>query len=169
MSQPATEPNPARQRAGLLSALSRLYHDAHDLMNRNASKDEIGNMLSKLDQQYKKYIDSHELTLLEQPEREAFLLNSFDLNEQRHRIFVSQLAAYLEDGSKPDDLESLHAASMFSLRSNTKRSVAQSCPPMQRFNTNTASHTSQARSVTVSETRVQVKLAKHKLAQRQAE
>ena len=169
MSQPSVEPKPARRRAGLLSALSRLYNDAHDLMNGTASKEEIINVNAKLDEQYKKYLDSHEVTLEEQPEREQFLVDSHVLNEQRHRKIVSQLAAYLEDGSKPDDLESLHAASMYSLRSNTKRSVAQSCPAMQRFDAKTASNFSQAKSVTVSETRVQAKLAKHKFAQKRAE
>ena len=168
MSQLGVEPKPARRRAGLLSALTRLYNDAHDLMNKNASKEEIENLITKLDEQCMKYLDSHDSTLEDQPEREQFLVNSHVLNEQRHRKIVSQLAAYLEDGSKPDDLESLHANSLFSLRSNAKRSVAQSCPANFR-KPNTASHASQARSVTASETRVQAKLAKHKFAQKQAE
>ena len=165
----ATEPNPARRRAGLLSALSRMYNDAHNLMNQDASKEDIEKLYTKLEEQYNKYLESHDLTLAEQPERKAFLMNSLDLNVQRHRKIVGQLSAYLEDGTKPDDLESLHAASLFSFRSNTKRSVAQSCPAIQGGKTNTASHLSQARSATVSETRVQAKLAKHRFAQQQAE
>ena len=163
MSQ-GTEPNPARRRAGLLGALSRLYNDAHNLMNQSASKEEIDQLKTKLDEQYVKYVDCHELTLAEQPEREPFLVSSNDFNVQRHVRIVNQLDAYLEDGSKPDDLESLHAASLFSRRSSAKKSVAQSCPANFR-KANTATHPSQARSVTVSETRVQAKLTKHKFAQ----
>ena len=46
MSQ-GTEPNPARRRAGLLSALSRQYNDAHRLMNQGASSEEINQLKTK--------------------------------------------------------------------------------------------------------------------------
>ena len=169
MSQLSAEPKPARRRAGLLSALSRLYNDAHDLMNRNASKEEIDNLIIKLDEQYMKYLDMHEVTLEEQPERELFLVDSHVLNEQRHRKIVSQIAVYLEDGSKPDDLESLHAVSLYSRHSSAKRSVTPSCLAMHRHKAKTASFASQARSATVSETRVQAHLAKRRFAQQEAE
>ena len=141
MSQ-GTEPNPARRRAGLLSALSRQYNDAHRLMNQGASSEEINQLKTKLDEQYEKYLESHDLTLEEQPEREPFLVNSHDLNVQRHLRIVDQLEAYLEDGAKPDDIESIHAASVFSRLSSAKKSVAQSCPANLR-KTNTVSHASQ--------------------------
>ena len=168
MSELGAEPKPARRRAGLLSALSRQYNDAHRLMNQGASNEEINQLKTKLDEQYEKYLESHDLTLAEQPEREPFLVNSHDLNVQRHLRIVDQLEAYLQDGAKPDDIESIHAASLFSRRPSAKKSVAQSCPANLR-KANTVSNASQAKSVTLSETRVQAKLAKHKFAQQQAE
>ena len=57
---------------------------------------------------------------------------------------------------------------MFTRRSSAKKSVAHSCPANLR-KANTVSNASQAKSVTLSETRVQAKLAKHKFAQKQAE
>ena len=107
------------------------------------------------------------IALATYPDREETLIAAHVRSEQRHQQLVDNLEMYIVDGTKPDDLESLRAASLFSVRS--KKSVAQSCPALHKRSAETASRVSQARSTTISETRVQAALAKRRFAQQQAE
>ena len=119
------EPDPLRRRAGLLSSLSRVYNQAERLMKFGGSREEVEEIRGKTEQRYAAYLESHELTLAEYPEREPTLVTSHDLNDERHELILNNLDAYAEDGSKPeDDLKSLHAASLFSSRSASKKTVS---------------------------------------------
>ena len=119
------EPDPLRRRAGLLSSLSRVYNEAERLMNFNGSHEEVEQVRAKIEQRYSAYLESHEATLAEYPEREPTLVTSHDLNDKRYELILNNLAAYVKDGSKPeDDLESLHAASLFSTRTASRKTVS---------------------------------------------
>ena len=167
MSQPGGEADPIRRRAGLLSALVKLYVNAQKLMDKGGSAEDAQELHDKLHERYTKYLESHEIALATYPDRDEALIASHVRSEQRHQQLVDNLEIYIVDGTKPDDLESLHAASLFSVRS--KKSVAQSCPALHKRSAETASRVSQARSTTISETRVQAALAKRRFAQQQAE
>ena len=167
MSQPGGEADPIRRRAGLLSALVKLYVNAQKLMDKGGSADDAQQLHDKLHERYTRYLESHEIALATYPDRDEALIASHVRSEQRHQQLVDSLEVYIVDGTKPDDLESLHAASLFSVRS--KRSVAQSCPALHKRSAETASLASQAKSTTISETRVQAALAKRRFAQEQAE
>ena len=120
MSQAGAEADPIRRRAGLLSALVKLYVNAQKLMAKGGSADDAQQLLDKLTERYTKYLESHETALAAYPEREETLVTSHVKNEQRHQQLVDSLEVYFVDGTKPDDLESLRAASIFSTRSSAK-------------------------------------------------
>ena len=166
MSQPG-EADPIRRRAGLLSALVKLYVNAQKLMDKGGSTEEAQQLHDKLYERYTRYLESHEIALATYPDRDEALIESHVRSEQRHQQLVDSLEVYIVDGTKPDDLKSLHAASLFSVRS--KKSVAQSCPALRKHSAETASRVSQAKSTTISETRVQAALAKRRFALQQAE
>ena len=72
---------------------------------------------NKLHERYTVYLESHEIAIASFPEKEESLTSSHIRNEQRHQQAISALQAYINDGTKPeDDMESLHAASLFSYR-----------------------------------------------------
>ena len=167
MSQAGAEADPIRRRAGLLSALVKLYVNAQKLMDKGGSADDAQQLHDKLHERYTRYLESHEIALATYPDRDEALIASHVRSEQRHQQLVDSLEVYIVDGTKPDDLESLHAASLFSARS--KKSIAQSCPALQTRKADASSRASQARSVTLSETRVQAELAKRRFAQQRAE
>ena len=68
------ESNPLRRRAGLLSSLSRVYNQAERLMKFGGSREEVEEIRGKIEQRYAAYLESHELTLAEYPEREPTLV-----------------------------------------------------------------------------------------------
>ena len=167
MSQPEVGADPVRRRAGLLSSLVKLYATAKTLIENDSSTEEAQQLLAKLHERYTAYLESHEIALASYPEREDTLLMSHYKNEERHQQLLSNLQAYVEGGTKPYDLQSMHAASLFSSRhSSAKNSAAKSCPVFR----DSASRFSQARSATtLSETRVQAALAKKRYKQQQDE
>ena len=168
MSQPEVGADPIRRRAGLLSSLVKLYASAKTLIESDGPAEEAQQLIDKLHERYTAYLESHEIALAAYPQREDTLLASHFKNEERHQQLLSNLQAYVDGGTKPFDLQSLHAASLFSHRSSAKKSVAKSCPPLRKADT--ASRVSQNRSVmALSETRVQVALAKRRYEQQQAE
>ena len=126
MSQPDLDANPVRRRAGLLSALVKNYVNVKKLIENDGSAEDGIQLQEKLNEQYVKYLDSHEVSLTTYPDREENLMASHVKYELRHQHMMDDLAAYIADGTKPreEDLESLHAESLFSLRS--KKSVARS-------------------------------------------
>ena len=168
MSQPEVGADPIRRRAGLLSSLVKLYASAKTLIESDGPAEEAQQLIDKLHERYTAYLESHEIALAAYPQREDTLLASHFKNEERHQQLLSNLQAYVDGGTKPFDLQSLHAASLFSHRSSAKNSVAKSCPQLRKADT--ASRVSQNRSVmALSETRVQVALAKRRYEQQQAE
>ena len=126
MSQPDLDANPVRRRAGLLSALVKNYVNVKKLIENDGAAEDGIQLQEKLNEQYVKYLDSHEVSLTTYPDREENLMASHVKYELRHQHMMDDLAAYIADGTKPreEDLESLHAESLFSLRSN--KSVARS-------------------------------------------
>ena len=164
MSQVSIEADPVRRRAGLLSALVKLYVNAKTLINKDGSAEEALQLQKELQVQYDLYVESYETSLVAYPDREESMTESHIRNEQRHQQLLSDLQAYITDGTKPDDLQSLHAASLFSRRSSVRSKAASS-----KYTTVSASCISQANSDRLIESRVQAALAKKKYAQQQAE
>ena len=160
------EPDPLRRRAGLLSALTRTYNEAYRLMKNRGTPEEVEQLRAKIEDRYTAYLESHEVTLVEYPDREQTLVESHAAYDLKHQLLLDNLAAYVEKGAAPEDTISQYAASLFSHRSSAKISAAKSCPVFR----DSASRFSQARSATaLSETKVQTALAKKRYKQQQDE
>ena len=125
MSDNSNQPDPPRRRAGLLSALTRIYSEAHRLMKNGGSPEEVAEIRTKIEDRYTAYLESHELTLAEYPDRETSLVKSHDHNELKYQLILDNLDAYIAEGSEPEDIGSLHAASLFSVRSTATRKSKQ--------------------------------------------
>ena len=119
MSQHELDTDPARRRAGLLSALVKNYVNVKKLIENDGSAEDGIQLQEKLNDQYVRYLDSHELSLTTYPDREDNLMTSHIKYELRHQHMMDDLTAYITHGIKPneDDLESLHADSLYSHRS----------------------------------------------------
>ena len=113
MSDNSNQPDPPRRRAGLLSALTRIYSEAHRLMKNGGSPEEVAEIRTKIEDRYTAYLESHELTLAEYPDRETSLVKSHDHNELKYQLILDNLDAYIAEGSEPEDIGSLHAGSLF--------------------------------------------------------
>ena len=155
MSQVSIEADPLRQRAGLLSALVKLYVNAKTLINKDGSAEEATQLQEELQVQYDLYVESHEIALVTYTDREETLTASHIRNEERHQHLLSALQAYITDGSKPDELLSLHAASLFSRNSSGRSSTGSFSRISQ----------AQANNDRLSESRVQAELAQIRFAQ----
>ena len=167
MSQVGKDPDPLRRRAGLLSALSRIYNEAYRLMKNGGTPEEVEQLRAKIEDGYNAHLEGHEVTLVEYPDREQTLVESHDAYDLKHQLLLDQLTVYVERGAAPEDKRSVYAASLFSQRSSAKNSIARSCPVPRKAHT--FSRQSKARSTTLSETRVQAELAKRRFAQQKAE
>ena len=144
-------PDPMRSRAGYLSSLSKLYTSISELIQSNGSTDEASDLQYKLIARYTAYLESHELALASAPEKEDSMLKSHDHNEERYKRVLAELEVYVIEGPKPE--ESLHAASLFSRRSGTRKPASTSKRSHDR-----GSQASRANSDRMSEARVQAKL-----------
>ena len=100
MSQPKPDVHPVRRRAGLLSALAKLYASVRNLIETDGSTEEALGIQQKLDERYAAYLESHENALVAVPEREISLNTSHVDIEQRHQQAVEMLQAYINDGNK---------------------------------------------------------------------
>ena len=170
MSDNSNQPDPPRRRAGLLSALTRIYSEAHRLMKNGGSPEEVAEIRTKIEDRYTAYLESHELTLAEYPDRETSLVKSHDHNELKYQLILDNLGAYIAEGSEPEDIGSLHAASLFSVRSTaTKKSKASSRTFSSKRASSAASQSSRSNNDRLSESRVQAELAKRRFEQQQAE
>ena len=125
MSQQGHEANPVRRRAGLISALVKLYVNVKSLIEDDASAEEALQLHEKIHERYTIYLECHETALETYPDREQSLTEFHVRNELRHQKLLKDLEAYIKDGTKPDnDTESLHAASIFSQRSASFKSTS---------------------------------------------
>ena len=70
MSQPAKQVHPVRRRAGLLSALTKLYTAVRRLIDSGGSTEEAQEIQHKLHDRYTAYLECHETALVEVPDRE---------------------------------------------------------------------------------------------------
>ena len=170
MSDNSNQPDPPRRRAGLLSALTRIYSEAHRLMKNGGSPEEVAEIRTKIEDRYTAYLESHELTLAEYPDRETSLVKSHDHNELKYQLILDNLDAYIAEGSEPEDIGSLHAASLFSVRSTaTRKSKPSSHAVSSERASSAASQSSRSNNDRLSESRVQAELAKRRFEQQQAE
>ena len=71
------EPDPLRRRAGLLSALTRTYNEAYRLMRNRGTPEEVEQLRAKIEDRYTVYLESHEVTLVEYPDRARSILVKF--------------------------------------------------------------------------------------------
>ena len=162
MSQVGKDPDPLRRRAGLLSALSRIYSEAYRLMKNGGTPEEIEQLRARIEDRYTAYLEGHEVTLVEYPDREQTLVESHHAYELKHQLLLDNLTAYVEKGEAPEDTRSVYAASLFSHKSSAKNSVAKPCPVFRKANT--ASRLSQPRSAKMIKTRIQAVMAKRRFA-----
>ena len=159
MSQPS-HAQPVRRRAGLLSALTRLYTAVRRLVDLGGSEEEALEIQQKLHDRYTAYIECHETALVEVPDREATLNASHVDVDQRHQEHVEQLQAYIDDGNKSE--RSIHMRSLYSQRS----SKAGTAKTVSNKHSSHHSHISKARSDgRLNEARVQAQLAKKNVEQ----
>ena len=70
MSQVSIEADSLRRRAGLLSALVKLYVNAKTLINKDGSAEEATQLQEELQVQYDLYVESHEIALVTYTDRE---------------------------------------------------------------------------------------------------
>ena len=169
MSQPEVRPDPIRRRAGLLSSLVKLYAGIKTLIENDGTAEEAQQLIAKLHERYDAYLESHEIALANYPDREDTLLASHYKNEERHQQLLSNLTAYVAGGTRPFDVESLHAASLFSVRSSVRKATVKSQSVSSKHTRKSDSHVSQAPSEKLSESRVQAELARRRFIQLQAE
>ena len=112
MSQKGKDVHPVRRRAGLLSALAKLYGAVGTLLDGNGTTEEALQIQQKLHERYAAYLESHETALVDVPEREASLNTSHIDIEQRHQQGVRMLQAFIDDGTRSE--QSLHLRNLFS-------------------------------------------------------
>ena len=163
MSQKGINVHPVRQRAGYLSALSKLYKTVQRLVDMQGSIEDAIELQGKLHDRYTKYLASHENALASVPEREASLNASHVDIEKRHREAADLLQAYIDDGEKTE--RSMHVRSLFSSTSSiaeTARSAS------TKHSSRRSSRSNMSNSDRLSEARVQAELAKANIAQQRA-
>ena len=151
-----------RQRAGYLSALSKLYKSIQRLVDIEGSTEDALELQEKLNVRYAKYLESHETALASQPEREVSLNESHLDIGKRHREAAELLQTYLDDGNKSE--RSMLVQNLFS----SKSSLAGT------FKTASTKHSSKRSSCSrmsnsdrLSEARIQAELAKKNAEQQQ--
>ena len=145
--------NAFRRRAGHLSALVKGFTAARDVMQNDGSIEEALEMVDKLNDIYKAYLESHELAMEtnDSPSREQTLIDSFTRYERRCDQVLDELNEFIHDGTKPDP--SVHN----SIRASSRSSMRTANTTILSVNRSQTSSTSQAR---LSEARVQAELAK---------
>ena len=127
MSQHDGEVDPVRRRAGLISALVKLYVKTQKLLDEDGSPEEAVQLQEKLHERYTVYLEGHEIALSTYPDKVESLTSSHIRNELRHQQAIDTLQNYIDNGTKPDDdMKSLHAASLFSSRSKKSASTKHS-------------------------------------------
>ena len=104
--------HPVRQRAGYLSALSKLYKSIQRLIEIEGTTEDALELQEKLNVRYTRYLESHEAALAAFPEREGSLNESHLDIEKRHREAAESLQTYIHDGNKTE--RSIHVRSLFS-------------------------------------------------------
>ena len=64
MSQPKPDVHPVRRRAGLLSALSKLYTTVRRFIDSGGATEDALDLQQKLHERYATYLESHETALV---------------------------------------------------------------------------------------------------------
>ena len=85
MSQKENDVHPVRRRAGLLSALAKLYTAVRGIVENEGTAEEALTVQRKLNERYVAYLECHEIALVAVPERENSLNESHIGVDQRHQ------------------------------------------------------------------------------------
>ena len=166
MSQPeqdAHNAHPARRRAGLLSALSKLYSKIQRHIETEGTTEEALELQEKLRDRYAKYLERHEEALVQLPEREVSLNLSHMEVDKRHLDVHDLLQAYIDDGNKSE--RSVHMRSLFSSKASVAGTTKTASQKHSSRRSSRHSTVSLAKSDRLSEARVQAELAKAKIEQ----
>ena len=91
MSQHDGEVDPVRRRAGLISALVKLYVKTQKLLDEDGSPEEAVQLQEKLHERYTVYLEGHEIALSTYPDKEESLTSSHIRNELRHQQAIDTL------------------------------------------------------------------------------
>ena len=162
MSQPGRNVDPLRRRAGLFSALAKLYAAVQNLLDSEGSTEDAYILQQKLTERYDAYLESQETAIVAAPDREETLTSTHITNEQRHQQAVDMLQAYMDDGTRSE--KSMHIKGLFS--SGSSRISVVSKPKHSGPNRYGGSQVSKARSDSrLSEARVQAQIAKRNVEQ----
>ena len=154
--------HPVRRRAGLLSALAKLYTAVRGIVEFEGTTEEALSIQQKLHERYVSYLECHENALVAVPERENALNESHIGVDQRHQEAVDALQAYIDDGTKSE--RSMHIRSLFS--SGSSRASVALRKPTKTNNHFGGSQASKAKSESrLSEARVQAEIAKKNVEQ----
>ena len=162
MSKKEKDVHPVRRRAGLLSALAKLYTAVRGIVESEGTTEEALTIQQKLHERYTAYLESHENALVAVPERENSLNESHIGVDQRHQQAVDMLQAYIDGGTRSE--RSMHVRSLFSSASSHVSDA------VDRHTTNvtrrSGSIVSKAKSDSrLSEARVQAEIAKKNVEQ----
>ena len=113
--------HPVRQRAGYLSALSKLYKTVQRLIDTEGTSEDALVLQEKLYHRYTKYLESHEVALASMPERESSLNESHRDMGKRHHEAAEQLKTYIDDVNKTK--RSMRVRELFSAKSSLARTA----------------------------------------------
>ena len=85
MSLKGKDVHPVRRRAGMLSALSKVYAGVRILLDSEGTTEEALEFQEKLHERCTSYLECHENALVADPERENSLINSHIDIEERNQ------------------------------------------------------------------------------------
>ena len=80
----AQGPNVNRSRAGYLGALTKLYKSVDQIVSSSAPIDDAVDSLNRINARYAKYLESHDLCVVANPENNAELQVSHDMAQEEH-------------------------------------------------------------------------------------
>ena len=163
MSQKGINVHPVRQRAGYLSALSKLYKTVQRLIDTEGTSEDALVLQEKLHDRYTKYFESHEVALASMPERESSLNESHRDMGKRHHEAAEQLKTYIDDVNKTK--RSMRVRELFSAKSSLARTAKTAST---KHSSRRSASGRMSNSDRLNEARVKAELAKKNLEQYRA-
>ena len=163
MSQKGINVHPVRQRAGYLSALSKLYKTVQRLIDTEGTSEDALVLQEKLYDRYTKYLESHEVALASMPERESSLNESHRDMGKRHHEAAEQLKTYIDDVNKTK--RSMRVRELFSAKSSLARTAKTAST---KHSSRRSASGRMSNSDRLNEARVKAELAKKNLEQYRA-
>ena len=159
----AQGPNVNRSRAGYLGALTKLYKSVDQLVSSNAPIEDAVDSLNRINARYAKYLESHDLCVVTNPESNAELQVSHDMAQQEHDEVCVLLQAYISGCAKPTTppIRSLFTSRASSRKRSAKPAASQGSRPAP-------SQVSSVRSEKLIEAKVQAEVTKRRIEQLKA-